>query len=199
MRLAGSGTQRARVIVEGFRFAGHQHGLRKARLDRGSDPRDQAAAGGRRHHDIRRHPKRSHILGDLPPHRTLAGDHKRIVIGAHQRRAAFGSDVAGDGFAILAIAIIQDHFRAIGLGAIALGRRSIRRHHDGRAHVEDFCRRGHALGVVAGRVRDHAAAEPVLRDRRQLVERAAKLERSGPLQHFRFQKHSGSGAFVERR
>ena len=37
----------------------------------------------------------------------------------------------------------------------------------------------------------------VLRDRGQLVEGAAELERSGPLQHFRLQKDLGPDAFVE--
>ena len=64
-------------------------------------------------------------------------------------------------------------------------------------HVEDFRRRRDALGVVAGRVCDHAAAVTVLRDRREAVEGAAKFERAGPLQHFRFQEHLGSHALVE--
>ena len=47
---------------------------------------------------------------------------------------------------------------AIGLGALALGQRRIGRHHDGCLHAENFCRRRHALGVVAGGKRHHAAA-----------------------------------------
>ena len=57
----------------------------------------------------------------------------------------------------------------------------------------------HALGMVAGRERDHAASPLGLRDGRHLVEGAAKLERSGPLQQFRLEEDPGSRAFVERR
>jgi hypothetical protein len=46
---------------------------------------------------------------------------------------------------------------------------------------------------------DDAATARGWRDRRQLVESTAELERSGPLQHFRLQENPGSGAFVERR
>ena len=123
------------MVVKSFRFGGHQHGLRIARLDRGGDTRDQSAARCRRHHDIRRQAQRCHVFGDLPPHRALARDHKRIVIGRHQRGAVFAGDIAGDGFAILAVAIVQHHFGAIALGALALGERRVRRHHDGRLHV----------------------------------------------------------------
>ena len=53
--------------------------------------------------------------------------------------------------------------------------------------------------MVAGGERDHAAAARAFRDRRQLVEGAAELERAGPLQHFRLQEHAGSDALVEHR
>ena len=76
---------------------------------------------------------------------------------------------------------------------------AVRRHHDGRAHAEDLRRRRDALGVIAGGERDHAAAALVLRDRRQLVEGAAELERAGPLQHFRFQEDPRPDALVENR
>ena len=146
------------MIVELFGFAGHHHGLRIARLDRGGDAGDQAAARGGRHHDIRRETKRRHILGDLAAHGALPRDHERIVIGPHQRGAALAGDIAGDGFAILAVAVVQHDLGAIGLGALALGERRVRWHHDGRLHAQDLRRMRHALGVVAGRERHHAAA-----------------------------------------
>ncbi len=198
MRLAFSRAQRTRMIVKGFRFGRHQLGPRIARLDRGSDAGHQAAAGGRRHHDVGRDAKCRHVVGDFPPHRTLAGDHQGIVIGRYQRGAALAGDVAGDGFAVLAVAVVQHDLGAIGLGALALGERRVGGHHDGRLHVQDPRRRRHALGVIAGRERDHAAAARAQRDRRQLVEGAAELERSGPLQHFRFQEDPGSDTLVER-
>ena len=173
--------------------------LRIARLDRGGDAGDQAAARGGRDHDIGRETERRHILGDLAAHRALPRDHERIVIGPHQRGAALGRDPVGDGFAVLAVAVIQHDLGAIGLGALALGQRRIGRHHDGRLHAQDLRRMRDALGVVAGRERHHAAAARVQRDRRQLVEGAAELERSGPLQHFRLQEHPGSHAFAENR
>ncbi len=76
--------------------------------------------------------KRRHVFGDLLAHRALARDHQRIVVRRHQRRAALAGDVAGDRFTVLAVAVVQHHLGAVGLGALALGERRIGRHHDGR-------------------------------------------------------------------
>ena len=66
-------------------------------------------------------------------------------------------DLAGDGLAILAVAVVQHDLGAVGLGALALGQRRVRRHHDGRRHAQDLRRLGNALGMVAGGERDDAA------------------------------------------
>ena len=185
------------MIVITFGLGDDDLGLRKARLHGGGDARNQSAAGRRRHHDVGHEPERRHVLGDLAAGGALPRDHKGIVIGANQRSAALAGDLVGDGFAVLAVAVVEHDFRAIGLGALALGERRVRRHHDGRLHVQDLCRGRHALRVIAGGERHHAAAALVLRDRRQLVEGAAELERAGPLQHFRLQEDSCPRAFVE--
>ena len=76
MGFALAGAQRARMIVKALRLGGHQLRLRIARLDSGGDACDQPAAGGRRHHDIRRDAERGQILSDLAARRALARDHK---------------------------------------------------------------------------------------------------------------------------
>ena len=197
MGLAVAGAQRQAVVVIVLGLGDDDLSLRKLCLHRRRNAGDQPAARCRRHHDIGDEPERRHVLGDLTARGALPGDHERIVIGPHQRRAALRSNAVGDGFAVFLVAVVEHHLGAVALGALALGDGRVRRHHDGGLHAEDLRRRRHALGVIAGRERDHPAAALVLRDRGQLVEGAAELERSGPLQHFGLQKDLGPDAFIE--
>ena len=123
MGLAMAGAQRQRVVVIALRLGDDQFGIGKFRLHRGRNARDQAAAGGRRDHDIGRKPARGHVLGDLAAGGALPCDHEGIVIGAHQRGAALARDAARDGFAVFLVAVVQHDLGAIGLGALALGQR----------------------------------------------------------------------------
>ena len=199
MGFAVSGAQRQAVIVIAFGLRHDQTGLRETRLHRGRYPRNQSATGGRRHHDIGRQAKRRHVFGNFAARGALPGNDERIVIGPHQRSTSPGGDVVRNRFAVFLVAVIEHDLGAIALGALALRQRRVPGHHDGRMHIQDLGCRGHALGVVAGRERDHAATARGLRDRCELVEGAAKLERAGPLQHFRLQKNLGADAFVENR
>ena len=158
MGLAMARTQRQPVVVIVLGLGDDHLGLRKFCLHGGRNTRDQAAAGGRRHHDIGHEAQRCHVLGDFAARGALPRDHEGIVIGTHQRRAALARDAVGDGFAVFLVAIIEHDLGAIALGALALGKRRILGHHDGRLHVQDLRRRRHALGMVAGRERDHAAS-----------------------------------------
>ena len=197
MGLAVAGAQRQAVVVIILGLGDDHLRLRKFCLHRRRNAGDQPAARCRRHHDIGDEPERGHVFGDLAARGALSGDHKGIVIGAHQRRAALAGNAIGDGFAVFLVAIVEHHLGAVALGALALGEGRVRRHYDGGLHAEDLRRRRHTLGVVAGRERDHPAAALVLRDRGQLVEGAAELERPGPLQHFGLQEDFGPDPFVE--
>ena len=144
-------------------------------------------------------PRHVHVVGDLPANRALPGNHKRVVVGSHQSGATLPGDVAGDGYAILAVTVVEHDLSAIAFRALSLGERRIGRHYDGSLHVQDVRRSSHALRMIAGRERDHAASAGGLRDRGELVERASEFKRSGPLQHFRFQENARSNAFVKAR
>ena len=111
----------------------------------------------------------------------------------------FSRDVARDRGAVLAVAVVEHDLGAERRGALALGPRRVRRHHDHRRHAEELRRRRHALRVVAGRIGHHAAGAPLLRDRRQLVVGAAELERAGALQRLGLQEHPRAEPRVEHR
>ena len=98
------------------------------------------------------------VLADLAAGGALPRDHQRIVERRHQHRAALLRDVAGDRRAVLVVAVVQHDLGAERRGALALGRRRIRRHHDHRRHAAERRRVRHALGVIAGRIGHHAVA-----------------------------------------
>ena len=64
--------------------------------------------------------------------------------------------------------------------------------------AEELRRERDCLRVVAGRVRDDAARERVVRERRDLVVRAAELERAAALEALRLQVDARADALVER-
>jgi len=59
--------------------------------------------------------------GDVEPLRfeeplRLAGDHVRVVVWRNQREAAFASEPASNGFAVVAFAIVQEDVGAVAFG-----------------------------------------------------------------------------------
>ena len=145
-----------------------------------------------------RRPSSGEVVDDLASRGALAGDDQGVIIRRDQNRAALPCDVAGDGFAIVAGAVVQHDFGAERRGAFALGARCIARHHDHAAHAEEPRRGGDPLRMIAGRERNDAAATLVERDRGELVVGAAELERSGALQGLGFEKSAAAGQGVER-
>src|SRR5262249_58243558 len=83
--------------------------------------------------------------------------------------------------AILALPIVEDDLGAVPARRGQLERWRIGRHQDDRADARRARRQRHALGVIARREREDAAAPLAVVEARELVERAADLERAGLL------------------
>ena len=131
--------ERAQRVVEAFRLDGVELGRRHARLDA------ERNAGGQARRRRRRPPRsrasspgaaRSSTISRADG--ALPGDDQRIVVRRHQRGAALGDDVLGDGRAVLGVAVVEHDLGAERRGALALRARRVGRHHDGGA----ACRAG---------------------------------------------------------
>ena len=88
--------------------------------------------------------------------------------------------------------------RAVTPGVLDLHHRRADRHHDGSGNAEPMCVIGHALRMIAGRHRDHAALPFVRRQRQQPVERAALLEGRGELQVLEFEPEIAAADLAQR-
>ena len=112
------------------------------------------------------------------------------------REAAFGGQAAADGFAVVALAVVEDDLAAVAFGRPALHRRRVGRHDDDARDVEELAGERDRLRVVAGREGDDAAAAFVGREARQGVVGAAELEGARALQVLALEEHLGAGARV---
>ena len=92
---------------------------------------------------------------------------------------------------------LQQHRRAKATRALDLDARREARHHDGRGQSKALRVVGHALGMVAGRHRDHALGAAA-GDVHQLVAGPALLERGGELQVLELQEHLCADDFRQR-
>ena len=80
-------------------------------------------------------PSACQVLGDLAAGGALPGDDHGIVERRHQSCAALLAKRAGDAGAVLRVAVVQHHLAAERRGALALGQRRVRRHHDRGRHA----------------------------------------------------------------
>ena len=187
------------MIVKTFGLGGIEAGLRHPRLDRERDAGGEPAARGVDRDYVGHETEVGQILDDLAPGRTLSGDDQRIVVGRHQHGTARARKLARDRFAVLTGAIVQHDFGAERSGALALGPRRVRGHDDHGRHAQQCRRRRHALRMVAGGKRDHAAGALGRRDGGKAIIGAAELERAGALQRFRLEKDARARERVEHR
>ena len=155
------------------------------------DAGDESAAADR-------HEDRVDLAARLPQdlHRdgALPRDHVRIVEGMHERQIA----LAHDGLRVLVRAVVfvavQHHFATEIAHRAHLDVRRGLRHHDDRGNAAALRRQRHALRVIAGRRADHAALGDRIRQVRNLVVRAAQLEREHRLQVFALEQHGVADA-----
>ena len=188
------GPHRGRVLRL---HADHAHGaalLGGARLDRGRDAGDEPAAADPEHHGV----DVGHVLEQLEAERRLPGHDVAVVERRDQHGAgALGelggqAERRGDGLAL-------EH----DVGAVPARRQQLRhrhahRHEDRRVDPQRLRGERHALRVVAGRRRDHAAAALLGGELGEPVHGAADLERPGALQVLHLQHHRRSQHLAER-
>ena len=166
--------------------------LRASRLQRPGDPAEQAAAADRDHHlgEVR------HLLEQLEAQRRLPEDHVRVVEGVHERRAGLLRALARERDAVVHRLTAQVHGPAEALDGRDLGHRGLLGHVDLARQAARAGRVGQRLGVVAGAACHHAPAR-VVSQPGDLVQRAAQLERAGPLQVLRLQQQVAAARLAE--
>ena len=161
---------------------------------RGGDAGDQAATADLHHQIVQVGLRAQHLDADG----ALPGDHRIVVERIDHRQAAPGRQRKAVRARIVEALAVQHDGRAERARALDLHRRREARHHDGRADAEALRVPGHALRVVAGRHRHHAAAAFGGTQLRQPVQRSALLERGGELQVLELQEHRRAGDLGER-
>ena len=165
------------------------------RAERGDDPADEPAAADGDGDDV----GVGRVLLDLEPDRAGARDHDRVVERMHERPAALGEQLLEAIERLGRPRRLEVDRRAVAAGGRDLLLGGAVPHHDERVHPAlggGVCDR---LGVVARRDRDHAARPLVRVERAQLVQRAARLERAGPLQELALEAHAEGARAEDRR
>ena len=148
-----AGRERIPRVGRQLRFDADDPGARAEGVDGRRDTGCEPAAADRDEDrgDVRQ------VLDDLEAARALAGDDPIVVVRRDDREAALGRDPLGDDPALRACRPNDDDLGSVRGDTTRLELRRIGRHDDDRRRAEEPRRAGDALGVVAGRVGDHAA------------------------------------------
>ena len=186
MLLAGQGVPERR-IHRGFRPDDLDRGLERARRHRVAG--DQSAAADRDH----QHVEIGNVLQHFRRDRPLPGDHADVVIGMNPGEAALVRQRLGFRLRLDQRLAFEHDRGPVLLRRFDLHGRRGHRHDDGGGNVEPRRVVGDRLGVVAGGHGDDAGASFLGRERGQLVERAALLERVGDLEILVFDVDVGPG------
>ena len=163
-------------------------------LDRDRDAADQTAPAHR--HD---HPRQVRDLREqLESERSLSGDHVPVLERVHERHSLILGGQGVSGFErVVDRGTDHPHVRAQRFGRLDLGDRGRLGHEHDTAEAARAGGVGHRLGVVAGAARDHPVGTGIAQGR-ELVQRAAKLERPGALEVLGLEDHSPADALGER-
>ena len=130
--------------------------------DRGAGPQpvhgegdagDQPAAAARHHDEIGVRERRD----DLESGRALPGDDVLVIEGRDEDRTLALGNPARVGQSLVERAALQLDPRPVAACRLDLRERGVDGHADRARHAEGLCGEGHALRVVAGAGRDHAA------------------------------------------
>ena len=173
--------------------ADEAHG-RKERAERDRDPRGEPAAPDRHENrlDIRK------LLCELEADRPLTCDHHLVLEGMHERRAGLRGTLECLLERLVEARTGEHGLRTVVARRVDLRHRRVLGHEHGCPDSELAGRPRDRLPVVAGARRDHAARPLVVSERRELVDRAAHLERAGALQVLRPQPHGSAAPPGER-
>ncbi len=178
------------MIVQPGGLGGVDPGLGAEPLARQGAARDQAAAARGRRQRVEGDALRRRVLDRLQRGGALPGDDQRIVERPHQGGAALRHQPVGDALAALGMAVVEHDLGAVTPGVLDLDVRGVGRHDDDGLDAEELGRAGDALGMVAGGERHNAALALGLAHRREPVEGAAELERTGALQALRLDEEA---------
>ena len=149
-------------------------------LDARGHTAKQSAAAGRHDDDVRR----GQVAEDLEAERTLTGNDLGVIVGVQERGVLLLADLAGLGVSVV-IAVAREHnVRAVALRGFRLGDGRGLGHDDRGRDAEAVRGVGHALCMVAGRRGHDGPGLAAFDERRDLVARAADLERTGFLAVF---------------
>jgi len=141
--------------------------------------------------------ERSHLFEQLPRGGALAGDDVRVIVRWDEREPTLGGEARADGFAVFALAIVEDDLAAVAFGRHALDSGRVRRHHDHPRDIEDSAGERDGLRMISGGKRHDAAPAFVGGELREGVVGAAKLEGAGALEILAFEEQLRTGLLVE--
>ncbi len=153
---------------------------------RAGHARDQSAAANGNDQRV----KIAMLLEHFQAERSLPGDHGLIVKRVNERKAEFFRAANGFLTGFIVIRAGQNYFRAVAARGGHFHERRGQRHADLRLDAALGGVIRHGLGMVARRCGDHAAPALLFREQKDLVQRAAFLERAGHLQILQLQEDS---------
>ncbi len=148
--------QRTRHGIGILRLDADDPDFRPQPLDVGRHAGDQAAAADR---NVDRMDRAGMLAQQLHRHRALPGDHVGIVVGMDKGRLRFLGQLGGVGAGLIVVVAMQDDLRAARRHRFDLDPGRGGRHHDGGRHAQLLRGQRHALRVIAGRCRHHAARQ----------------------------------------
>ena len=157
------------------------------------DPGREAAAADR--HDERLHV--AELLGELEAERSLPGHDRLVLEGMDEGRAGRFAFVRRP-LRLVEPFAGQKHLGAVAPRRVDLGHRRIERHEHCRRHAGLPRGERHRLAVIPGARGHDPRGALLVRHRRELVDRAADLERARPLQVLRLEEDLAAAAPAER-
>ena len=160
----------------------HSHGRPKG-ADRAGHAGEQSSSAHRNDDDV----DVRKILDDLEARGARAGEHDRIVEGVHEdepARVAHLRELDEEGVSV----VVEHDLGGVSANRVDLRTRRVGRHDDHARRIDEARRPRHRLSVVSRRHRDDPRRALGLRKGEDLVERPARLERSGLLEALAFQE-----------
>ena len=167
---------------------------RLQRFGRDRDAGDQPATPDRHDERVQSRLGCKHLERD----RSLAGDDALIVVGVYELEPQAGREVGRMRAGFVETLSREKNFRPECACALHFDGRREARHHDDRGNAEPARVIRHALRMVAGGGGDDTFGALRLRQRRELHERAAFLERRRELQVLELEPHACSDDFGNR-
>ena len=173
-----TGEPRAPDRVGAFWLHAHDAHVRAALLQRERRAADEPAAAHRDDHGV----DVGDVVEDLEAHRSLARDDERVAVGVDERLSLLALDPVRERERVVVHLAFEEDLGAVRAAHADDRVRHAARHDDRRGRAEPVRGVRHALGVAAGRRGDDAPQAGCVVERRDLVQRAAHLERARRLE-----------------